>query len=100
MKRWKLASGSRTEVRACMVVPNNTVQISAEERKKATAGRGGAVASNPRLTSLRAAIDTLNTRIQALETLMKQVFNGVFVQRYRDIDEHIRIECVQAVGRW
>ena len=62
--------------------------------------KGGAAASNPRLTSLRAAIDTLNARVQALETLMKQVFNGVFVQRYRDIDEHIRIECVQAVGRW
>lgn len=88
-------------MRGCIVViGQNPVQISAEEKKKATAGKGGAAASNPRLTSLRAAIDTLNARVQALETLMKQVFNGVFVQRYRDIDEHIRIECVQAVGRW
>jgi hypothetical protein len=76
---------------------NPHTQIAAEEKKKSPAGKGS---DNPRLESSRQALGSLNARIQQLEGLMRQVFNGVFVQRYRDVDEHLRVECIEAVGRW
>jgi len=70
-------------------------QLQAEENKSRKNK-----ADNNRLHSLRRSLEMLHGRVNSLEALMKQVFNGVFVHRYRDIDEHVRGECIAAVGRW
>ncbi|PLW44049.1 hypothetical protein PCASD_04844 [Puccinia coronata f. sp. avenae] len=36
----------------------------------------------------------------ALENLIGEFFDGVFVHRYRDADPSIRVDCVQALGQW
>ena len=38
-------------------------------------------------------------RVQVLEN-MKNLLDGVFVHRYRDVDPKIRLECVTALGNW
>jgi len=70
-------------------------QLQAEEKNKQKNK-----ADNSRAHSLRRSLETLHRRVNTLESLMKQVFNGVFVHRYRDIDENVRVECISAVGHW
>ena len=38
-------------------------------------------------------------RVQVLDS-MKDLFDAVFIHRYRDVDPRIRLECVTALGNW
>ncbi|KIJ64745.1 hypothetical protein HYDPIDRAFT_28110 [Hydnomerulius pinastri MD-312] len=39
-------------------------------------------------------------RRTALAEYLKEIVDGVFVHRYRDLDPNIRAECVRAMGTW
>ncbi|KAJ9187713.1 hypothetical protein P3X46_003137 [Hevea brasiliensis] len=62
------------------------------EKKKRTEG--------PRLESLNKRLSTTHEMIVVLEDMMRKIFTGLFVHRYRDIDPNIRMSCIESLGVW
>ncbi|KAI1776228.1 STAG-domain-containing protein [Hypoxylon cercidicola] len=48
----------------------------------------------------RKALDTANRNREFIDGKVKDLFDIVFVHRYRDIDQKIRSECIEALGTW
>ncbi|KAI1503577.1 hypothetical protein F5X99DRAFT_374809 [Biscogniauxia marginata] len=46
------------------------------------------------------ALDTANENREFVDVKVKDLFDVVFVHRYRDIDPKIRAECIEALGTW
>ncbi|TPX76533.1 hypothetical protein CcCBS67573_g02202 [Chytriomyces confervae] len=53
-----------------------------------------------RVVQLTSDVDSLNDKKQVLEKHMADLFDGVFVHRYRDTDAVIRTECIKELGVW
>ena len=71
----------------------NTMRQKEGEQKKKSVNK-------ERVKALEAKIaEGDRRRIQVLES-MKNLLDGVFVHRYRDVDPKIRLECVTALGNW
>ncbi|KAK3272672.1 hypothetical protein CYMTET_19043 [Cymbomonas tetramitiformis] len=68
-------------------------QLHAEERRDQ-------LRTSSRLQSLRTALTNSHEAVLALQSLMKQLISGVFVHRYRDIDDMLRTECISSLGHW
>lgn len=62
------------------------------EKKKRTEG--------PRVESLSKRFSMTHENITMLEEMMRKIFTGLFVHRYRDIDPNIRTSCIQSLGAW
>lgn len=45
-------------------------------------------------------VDILTSQIACMESIVQMLFDGVFVQRFRDIDHSIRELSVQSLGDW
>lgn len=54
----------------------------------------------PRVESLNKRLSMTHDKITALEDMMRKIFTGLFVHRYRDIDPNIRMSCIQSLGSW
>lgn len=54
----------------------------------------------PRLESLNKRLSATHDKILVLEDLMRKIFTGLFVHRYRDIDPNIRTSCIESLGVW
>ncbi|KAI0023564.1 STAG-domain-containing protein [Xylariomycetidae sp. FL0641] len=46
------------------------------------------------------ALDAANANREFIDAKVKDLFDIVFVHRYRDIDPKIRAECIEALGTW
>ncbi|KAI6126831.1 hypothetical protein F5141DRAFT_1083660 [Pisolithus sp. B1] len=57
-------------------------------------------ASGVREKDLEDKISAVRKRRTALAEYLKEIVDGVFVHRYRDLDPNIRAECVKALGAW
>ncbi|XP_022155696.1 sister-chromatid cohesion protein 3 isoform X2 [Momordica charantia] len=66
-------------------------QLDAEKKKRA---------EGPRVESLNKRFSTTHENITVLEEMMRKIFTGLFVHRYRDIDPNIRMSCIQSLGVW
>lgn len=66
-------------------------QLDAEKKKK-TAG--------PRMESLNKRFSDTHEKITLLEEMMRKIFTGLFVHRYRDVDPNIRMSCIESLGAW
>jgi len=81
-------------------------QKEAETRKaastnNATSRRNGTTTNDKsKLQDLTQRLKNQHSKKTKLETYFKDLFDGVFVHRYRDSDTHIRMECIRALGRW
>lgn len=53
-----------------------------------------------RIASLQDTIKGYEKKISVLDETLKDAFDTVYVHRYRDVDERIRVECVSALGSW
>ncbi|KAM7277394.1 hypothetical protein ACFE04_019260 [Oxalis oulophora] len=53
-----------------------------------------------RLESLNKRFALTHKNIQTIEDLMRKIFTGLFVHRYRDIDPNIRMSCIESLGVW
>ncbi|KAF6135507.1 hypothetical protein GIB67_015360 [Kingdonia uniflora] len=62
------------------------------EKKKRTEG--------PRLESLNKRLSMTHEKITVTEEMMRKLFTGLFVHRYRDIDPNIRMTSIEALGVW
>jgi cohesin complex subunit SA-1/2 len=63
------------------------------EEKKASPNEG-------RIADLVKSVEERQEKYEAIEMLLKDIFDTVFVHRYRDIDPKIRIDCVQELSNW
>ena len=63
------------------------------EKKKARANKG-------RVSALQEKVDDGGQKRETVEGTIKDIFDTVFVHRYRDVDPKIRAECVQSLGHW
>lgn len=66
-------------------------QLDAEKKKKS---------EGPRMESLNKRFSDTHEKITLLEEMMRKIFTGLFVHRYRDIDPNIRMSCIESLGAW
>lgn len=66
-------------------------QLDAEKKKKT---------EGPRMESLNKRFSDMHEKITLLEEMMRKIFTGLFVHRYRDIDPNIRMSCIESLGAW
>lgn len=63
------------------------------ENKKKTVNKG-------RVSSLQATLNENEKKQRFAEGVLRDLFDAVFVHRYRDVDPKIRVDCVTALGTW
>ncbi|KAI4167093.1 MAG: hypothetical protein LQ343_007497 [Gyalolechia ehrenbergii] len=71
---------------------NSTRQKEGELKRKAV--------NKDRVASIQKKVDEGERKLGMIDTMMENIFNAVYVHRYRDVDPKIRVECVTALGRW
>ncbi|KAI0490915.1 hypothetical protein F4859DRAFT_27597 [Xylaria cf. heliscus] len=52
------------------------------------------------IRNTQSALDSFKENRELIDTKVKDLFDIVFVHRYRDIDPKIRAECIEALGTW
>ncbi|XP_031486000.1 sister-chromatid cohesion protein 3 [Nymphaea colorata] len=66
-------------------------QVNAEKKKRK---------EGPRLESLKKRLSETHEKITVMEEMMRKIFTGLFMHRYRDIDPDIRMACIGSLGNW
>ncbi|PIA39433.1 hypothetical protein AQUCO_02600110v1 [Aquilegia coerulea] len=66
-------------------------QLNAEKKKNN---------EGPRVESLNKRLSMTHEKITVMEDMMRKLFTGLFVHRYRDIDPEIRMTCINSLGVW
>ncbi|KAG0566423.1 hypothetical protein KC19_7G062600 [Ceratodon purpureus] len=66
-------------------------QLNAEKKKR----KEGA-----RIESLNKQLSEKHEKITMVEEMMRKIFTGLFMHRYRDVDSEIRQACISAMGSW
>ncbi|WOL18859.1 sister-chromatid cohesion protein 3 [Canna indica] len=66
-------------------------QLNAEKKKQN---------DGPRLESLNKRLSLTHEKITATEEMMRKIFTGLFMHRYRDVDPDIRMSCIRSLGIW
>ncbi|BFZ54035.1 cohesin complex subunit [Savitreella phatthalungensis] len=74
-------------------------EISGCNAKIESAQRKGNTAHS-RQTQLSHTRDTKTELVQTLKTTVGNLIDEIFVHRYRDVDWHIRTDCIKALGDW
>jgi cohesin complex subunit SA-1/2 len=67
-------------------------QIETERKKKAV--------NKGRLKGLEDDVIDNEKKLTTIDECLKDAFDTVFVHRYRDVNERLRVECVTALGNW
>ncbi|EIW79750.1 hypothetical protein CONPUDRAFT_106434 [Coniophora puteana RWD-64-598 SS2] len=75
-------------------------QREGERKRKASNKTGAGGAGGVREKDLENKAAEVRKRREVLAEFLKEVVDGVFVHRYRDLDPTIRAECVRALGAW
>ncbi|KAK9323002.1 STAG domain-containing protein [Lipomyces orientalis] len=65
------------------------------EKEKRRPARG-----NAKVQKLQDIVDVYARNAETLENLISDLFDTIFVHRYRDIDAKIRTECIRELGKW
>uniref|UniRef100_A0ACD5WVP7 Uncharacterized protein n=1 Tax=Avena sativa TaxID=4498 RepID=A0ACD5WVP7_AVESA len=66
-------------------------QLNAEKKKQS---------DGPAVESLNKRLSVTHENITYLEELMRKIFTGLFMHRYRDVDPDIRMSCIKSLGIW
>ncbi|XP_057838911.2 sister-chromatid cohesion protein 3 isoform X2 [Cryptomeria japonica] len=66
-------------------------QLNAEKKKRK---------DGPRVESLNKTLSVTHEKITMAEEMMRKIFTGLFMHRYRDVDPDIRMACIRAIGSW
>ncbi|KAK9370328.1 STAG domain-containing protein [Lipomyces kononenkoae] len=57
-------------------------------------------AAMAKVQKLQATVDGYAQKTEVLESLISDLFDTIFVHRYRDIDAKIRTDCIRELGKW
>jgi cohesin complex subunit SA-1/2 len=63
------------------------------EKKKKTANKG-------RMSAIQSTIQENEERLEAVNTILSDIFDSMWIHRYRDIDPKIRTECFLSLTEW
>ncbi|KAJ0975649.1 hypothetical protein J5N97_017614 [Dioscorea zingiberensis] len=66
-------------------------QLNSEKKKQS---------DGPRVESLNKRLSMTHERITYTEEMMRKIFTGLFMHRYRDVDADIRMSCIKSLGTW
>ncbi|KAK9067654.1 hypothetical protein SSX86_011765 [Deinandra increscens subsp. villosa] len=66
-------------------------QLTSEKKKNS---------KGPHVESLEKRLSETHEKITMIEEMMRKIFTGLFMHRYRDIDPEIRMSCIQSLGAW
>ncbi|CAM6081880.1 unnamed protein product [Calypogeia fissa] len=66
-------------------------QLNAEKKKRK---------DGPRVESLNKTLSETHEKITTVEEMMRKLFTGLFMHRYRDVDSEIRMGCISSIGSW
>ncbi|XP_010914380.1 sister-chromatid cohesion protein 3 isoform X2 [Elaeis guineensis] len=66
-------------------------QLNAEKKKRN---------DGPRVESLNKRLSLTHDKIKVAEKMMRTIFTGSFMHRYRDVDAEIRMSCIKSLGIW
>ncbi|KAJ6827296.1 sister-chromatid cohesion protein 3 [Iris pallida] len=66
-------------------------QLNAEKKKQD---------DGPRVESLNKRLSLTHEMITVSEEMMRKIFTGLFMHRYRDVDPDIRMSCINSLGIW
>jgi cohesin complex subunit SA-1/2 len=83
----------------CQVARDIESSISMSRRQAETESKKKRV-NQARIKSMQQKTEADEKKLAAVENILKDEFDVVFVHRYRDVDPKIRIECVTAMGNW
>lgn len=80
---------------AADIVENTAKKIrqSESEAKKSRVNKARVSAANQE-------VEDYNTKLEAVDSALNDWFSLVYVHRYRDVDPHIRVDCVGALADW
>jgi cohesin complex subunit SA-1/2 len=74
---------------------NSKLMRQVEGEKKKSRG-----ANKARIAEMEKNVKQNTQKEQILKDQLDLWFDAVFVHRYRDVDHHIRLDCMQALGDW
>ena len=63
------------------------------EKKKKSANKG-------RVAKLQEEMSTEERKLEQIDAQLQDAFDTVYVHRYRDVEERLRVECATAMGTW
>ena len=67
-------------------------QLDAEKKKKSV--------NKGRVGTMQESMKAEEKKLEAIDGYLRDLFDVVYVHRYRDVEEKIRVECVAALGNW
>lgn len=70
-----------------------TMRLKEGEQKKKNVNK-------ERVAVLEAKVADEQSKRAAVETFLEDIFQTVYIHRYRDVDAKIRVDCVTALGTW
>ncbi|MCJ1394848.1 hypothetical protein MMC18_008887 [Xylographa bjoerkii] len=70
-----------------------TTRQKESERKKKSVNKG-------RVSALQTKVGEMEKKKDLVESWLKDVFDTVFIHRYRDVDPKVRVDCSMALGTW
>ncbi|GAB7347064.1 hypothetical protein MBLNU459_g3200t1 [Dothideomycetes sp. NU459] len=70
-----------------------SLRHSESQRKKDKVNKG-------RVSGLQQEAKQAKQNQETLDTMLRDWFETIYIHRYRDVDPHIRIDCVKAMGDW
>ena len=83
----------------CNIVKELANNIATTTRQKDGEAKRKSV-NKGRVTALKDKIEENETKKQGAQGWMLDIFDTVFVHRYRDVDPRIRVDCAAALGTW
>jgi cohesin complex subunit SA-1/2 len=85
---------------ALCTLPGDIQKRAADYKKQFVAEKKKRSSNKARLASLQEELKSEEKKLEIIDTLLRDAFDTVYVHRYRDVDEKIRVECVAALGGW
>ncbi|XJO74885.1 hypothetical protein BDV3_005641 [Batrachochytrium dendrobatidis] len=81
----------------CDSAQNNHTELAIANRQLETEQSKGV---SQRLKQTETRVYDLQAKKSMLENRMKDLYDGIFIHRYRDTDSVIRSECIRELGQW
>lgn len=77
------------------------VEVEAQEaaKKRQQVSKGGKKGASGMAALVEQEVERLRSQAETLQELLQTVFKGVFIERYRDSFEEIRVCCLAGLGR-
>ncbi|KAF1921583.1 hypothetical protein BDU57DRAFT_489497 [Ampelomyces quisqualis] len=85
---------------ALATVAGDLVENAAKRQRQSEAESKKARVNRARVSAADKEADELTEKLQIVDAALADWFNVVYVNRYRDVDPKIRVDCVGALANW